>query len=237
MKNTIWLKTYAVQLNLAADWQRYLPYVSPARQQQAVKFLHHADAVRTIFGELLTRAAIVELLRCDNASIQFTAGKYGKPALQDAPNFHFNIAHAGDWVVGAFANVPVGIDVECVGPAEDTLATAVMSATELSHYLPMAEPERSDYFYRIWSLKESFLKATGQGLSDDPATITIKQDAQGRLGFWQDNRRHLCSLQELPFDCRYRAALCLLAEQMPPVQMEYKTMPGVSYVCHCHKCT
>lgn len=225
--NTIWLRVYALQLNLTADWQSYRPYISPDRQLQAVKYLHHADAVRTVFGELLTRAAIVELLGCDNALIQFAVGQYGKPSLQDAPNFHFNIAHAGEWVVGAFANEPVGIDVECAGPTEDDLAKAVMSSAELNHYLSLPEPEQTDYFYRLWTLKESFLKATGQGLSVDPTTLTIKRDEQGQLGCWQKNRRHPCSLRELPCDCRYRAAVCLLAEQMPPVQIEYKTMPWV----------
>lgn len=226
--NNIWLKVFALQLNLTADWRSYLPYISPARQLQAVKFLHHADAVRTVWGELLTRAVIIELLGRDNASIEFTTGMHGKPALRDVPNFHFNIAHAGEWVVGAFANAPVGIDVECVAPVEDDLTIAVMSAAELNHYLSLPESDQTDHFYRLWTLKESFVKATGQGLSVDPTTLTIKPDAQCQLGCWQENGRYPCSLQELPFDCRYRAAICLLAEYMLPVQVECKTMPWMN---------
>ena len=228
MINNIWLRTYALKLNLTTDWRIYLPYVSSSKKQQAVKFIHQADAVRTVWGELLTRAAIVELLGRDNASIQFAAGTYGKPALQDAPNFHFNISHAGEWVVGAFSNCPAGIDVERVVPVDPDLPEAVLSNAELCCYSELPEAMQLDYFYHLWTLKESFLKATGQGLSVEPIVLTIQQDGQNRIECLLDSRRYPASLRELSLDCHYRAAICLLAEEIPPVQIEYKTMPWIN---------
>jgi len=55
---------------------------------------------------------IVEKLKMDNKYIRFNKNQYGKPCLEEYPDFHFNISHSRDYVLCAVDDKPIGIDVE-----------------------------------------------------------------------------------------------------------------------------
>jgi len=61
---------------------------------------------------------------------------YGKPFIRDVP-LYSNISHAGEWVVCAISDYEVGIDIECIKEID----------------------------YDMWTLKESYIKWLGTGLS------------------------------------------------------------------------
>jgi 4'-phosphopantetheinyl transferase len=117
------------------------------------------------------------------ADWRFVSGAHGKPAL--APSFasygfHFNAAHATGLVALAVARAPdVGIDVENIVASRAPLSVASRyfdadEARELES-LPAAEKRRR--FYALWTLKESWLKATGRGLAAGLGNISFSLDA------------------------------------------------------------
>ena len=100
---------------------------------------------------------------------QFAYEPRGKPSLRTGghPAILFNLAHAGELAVFAFAMVPVGIDVEPVRAIPDvlTIARAAFSPSEYAALVDLPEEERLRAFFHCWTGKEAYVKALGEGLS------------------------------------------------------------------------
>ncbi|MCI8483899.1 MAG: 4'-phosphopantetheinyl transferase superfamily protein [Lachnospiraceae bacterium] len=146
-------------------------------------------------GILLDRGLSDYGLREKQAVIQH--GKYGKPYLLNDPQIHFNLSHSGQMVLAVFSQTEVGCDIEWIGEGEEELAQKFFCSEEYDYIKGQPEGvKRSQAFYRIWTLKESFLKASGLGLglSLDAFEIIIDSDGsprvsqkidQGTYEFWE----------------------------------------------------
>jgi 4'-phosphopantetheinyl transferase len=102
-------------------------------------------------------------------SPQFRINAWGKPELDGAgPKLRFNLTHTrGLAACAVTASGDLGIDVEGVDPAVDGLELArqffALQEAALLARVPVAQ--RDVVFCRLWTLKEAFIKAVGQGLS------------------------------------------------------------------------
>ena len=100
------------------------------------------------------------------SEVSISYGTNGKPYLPMEPHIHFNISHSGKIAVAVFADVETGCDVELVQKADLSLAERFFCAWEYGYIVQQdGEEQRGEAFYRLWTLKESFIKATGIGLS------------------------------------------------------------------------
>jgi 4'-phosphopantetheinyl transferase len=99
--------------------------------------------------------------------VRFSENKNKKPLLINQPDLHFNTSHSGDWLVFIFSNFPCGIDIEKIKWDFDFKDVMEYSyhLQEKDYVLKSANPHLS--FYRIWTMKESLLKAEGKGLIDN----------------------------------------------------------------------
>lgn len=146
--------------------ERLLPYISEQRRRKISRFVQAKDADRSLFSELLIRFIVMQKTNMHNSLITFETDAYGKPALAGCPDIHFNLSHSGDWVVCAWdPSSPVGIDIEAVRPIDFGLVNRFFSLQEVSQFSKVPEEDKKAYFYRLWTLKESFLKQIGTGLS------------------------------------------------------------------------
>ena len=97
--------------------------------------------------------------------LHIKTGASGKPYFADS-HLYFNISHSQDWVICAISDVEIGCDIEKVQPANLQIAERFFCPEEYHHIAKQRSTlERNLLFYRYWTLKESFLKATGLGLS------------------------------------------------------------------------
>ncbi|MGM1567741.1 MULTISPECIES: 4'-phosphopantetheinyl transferase family protein [Bacillus cereus group] len=127
-------------------------------------FRKQKDALRSLLGDLLIRSIICEEFNISNSNIHFKFNEFGKPYLYNKPSFHFNISHSGEWVVCAIDHhAPVGIDIEQIKPIDFEIAKCFFSDDEYKHLLLQPTEKQLDYFYTLWTLKESFIKAHGEG--------------------------------------------------------------------------
>jgi len=119
--------------------------------------------------------------------LRFVAGAQGKPNLAPAfesLNLQFNVAHTAGLVALAVSREPVlGVDVEnvVVRTAPLDIANRYFTAAEsegLAALPPEARPAR---FYALWTLKESWLKALGQGLAAGLGNASFALDDRHRL--------------------------------------------------------
>jgi 4'-phosphopantetheinyl transferase len=129
---------------------------------------------------------------------------YGKPYLPDHPDVHFNVSHSGNYVVGAFADKTVGIDIEEIHEIKPSLVKYAFNKREAAIYDSLPESEKLNFFFENWTGKEAFLKHIAKGLSVRPAEIYAKYEKQiNSLNFysWHDIPGYvitLCSALERP---------------------------------------
>lgn len=99
--------------------------------------------------------------------ISFIYGKNGKPSIKEYPDIHFNVSHSGNFAVGAFAGKKTGCDIEKIDKNIDLKISEMFFCPSECEYINSFDDKDSkiDTFYRLWVLKESFIKATGCGLS------------------------------------------------------------------------
>ena len=101
--------------------------------------------------------------------LQYTC--HGKPYYINKQNVQFNISHSHEYVVLAFVLIDkVGIDIEYHENNIDIfqLYREVFSLLEAEEFHKCNSIiKKKDFFYRIWTLKEAFLKGKGKGFLDD----------------------------------------------------------------------
>lgn len=157
-------------------------------------------------------AGILLLRALNDAGLQHTlpeVGEHGKPFFPAYPDFHFNLSHSGTKVICAVADRSVGCDVEKVTAAKERLAERFFSADEYAALLSQPAGEaRCIFFYRLWTLKESFIKTTGHGLSLPLNAFTV-HIGQDDIQLAQDVDSASFGLYEFDIDSDYRFACCI----------------------------
>lgn len=193
------LKVYGLKIGKALNYERMnklMLYVSEERRVRVLKFLRIEDKQRCLLGDILTRYAICRCLEVKNEQLIFQYSEYGKPFLAEPGGIDFNVSHSGDWVVCAISDNPVGIDVETIKPIDFSIARRFFSKNEYYSLMSTDEHMRLRYFYMLWTLKESYIKAIGKGLSIplDSFSINISSEINAAIddkpvnySFWLPN--------------------------------------------------
>lgn len=91
----------------------------------------------------------------------FYKNEYGKPYIVDC-DWYFNISHCDDLMVCIFATSEVGIDVEKIREYNPLLENKIFSIEEQKTIKGSREE-----FWKLWTIKESFLKYQGTGIIDE----------------------------------------------------------------------
>ena len=94
--------------------------------------------------------------------LTFTYGSNEKPYLKDGRAF-FNISHSGNYVICSISKSEIGCDVQTVGKYNPRIAERFFTENE-KLFLEKSENQPHD-FTKLWTLKESVLKKTGDGIT------------------------------------------------------------------------
>lgn len=137
--------------------------VSPERYEKMQRYHFEVDKIRSLFAEILLRYGLKIHFGMEGDVIQFETNEYGKPRLKGCEGIHFNVSHSGDWVICAISSEQVGVDVEQVKEKNLDIAERFYAEEEYQTLLQYEHP--SELFYRYWTLKESYVKAEGKGMS------------------------------------------------------------------------
>ncbi len=133
------------------------------RIKQVNSFRNHWDQARCCYAEILIMYYLLSIKGIDNYEIE--KNYYGKPFLKNIPDCFYNISHSGSWVVAVFDNQEVGIDVEEIKEIDLNIARNYFHPKEYQAIYKAKENKRRELFYEFWTLKESYLKYLGYGLS------------------------------------------------------------------------
>ena len=162
-------------------------YLSPQERQQASRFYAEADRQRALVSRGVLRLLLGGYTGVRPESICLGAGKNGKPLLhlpKEDSGLFFNASHSDDVLLFAFSrSFHVGVDVERVRPMDDvhSLAGQFFHPLERVWFCSMPRHERLAAFFALWTRKEAYVKATGEGLSCALDSFSvIGEGARGR---------------------------------------------------------
>jgi 4'-phosphopantetheinyl transferase len=143
-----------------------LAMLSEEERARAWRFRSHVHREQYVTAHLFLRRKLGEYCSLPPEQLVFEAGLYGKPHLRGLP-LHFNLSHSGHLVMLAISSTDVGADVEQVAARPDLLAIAdrFFAPGEGAALRALPVSGQVAGFYRLWTLKESFMKATGEGFS------------------------------------------------------------------------
>lgn len=99
----------------------------------------------------------------DTTKLRFGNGKHGKPYLIGS-ELKFNISHSNAYVACAVGDGEMGIDVEKTSKAELPEIYNFFAPSEIEMINALPQDIQADMFYKIWTLKESYVKKSGDGL-------------------------------------------------------------------------
>lgn len=144
-----------------------LQLLTEAEQQRARRYHAAADYYRFIVGRAALRRLLGAYVGQPPVALSFIPGPNHKPLLATVPHLHYNVAHAGNWVLIAIAPVEIGVDIEKIDadfPFQGVLADS-FSLPEQAFI--RQHPAPATAFYQLWTRKEAFVKATAQGIEAD----------------------------------------------------------------------
>ncbi|GIC78469.1 4'-phosphopantetheinyl transferase superfamily protein [Moritella sp. F3] len=169
--------------------QAYSQLLSPAETTKQQRFRFEKDR----HSALITRAFIRDLLShyadVRPADWQFAKGEKNKPEIVNPPlPLRFNISHTDNLIICAvMLHDDIGCDVENTQRSSDVLSIAKYSFSDIEVDDLLAQPiaQQASRFFDYWTLKESYIKAWGLGLS-----IPLKDFSFTLPGFHQPEHLH-----------------------------------------------
>ncbi len=210
-------EVYALRVPGTLDRQLFeelLGQIGPDKRERLLTLVKEADQLRGLFGDLLLRSVIMGKTGLANNDISFAVNRYGKPYLKGWQGLHFNLSHSGTWAVAAVDTRPVGVDVQRVETVDLDIAQHYFSDDEYRDLL--TQPDKVSYFFDLWTLKESYMKIVGMGLSMPLDSFSIRPGEDNR--FCVSTRDEVIEdihFSQYHIDKDYKLALCATHDQLP----------------------
>jgi len=161
------LEIWPIDLSLYAGFESTLINLLDASEKERAyrfKFDHHRS--NFILSHALLRCLISHYLNLSAKDISFCQGLFGKPFLPNKA-LHFNMSHSHQMALYAFySEGEIGADVEYISPTllAKNLPLAILSQKEQEQIILLPASKQKETFYKIWTRKEAYFKATGFGL-------------------------------------------------------------------------
>lgn len=195
-----------------------LSHATAEKRNKVERYQKKENAYSSLFAEFLIRYAFIRDYHLTNKNIQYKYNDYGKPELAGADNLHFNISHSGHWIVAAVDSSPVGIDIERIAPIDSSQFKNHFSTEEYTSLLQKTDADRLPFFYELWTLKESYIKQHGAGLSLPlhSFTVQISNDDQVAL-ILSDTQQAALYFKRYEIDTHYKMAVCALNNSFSPI--------------------
>lgn len=120
---------------------------------------------RKLLGEMLAYKGLHKSFALKHEEIVFEYGSKGKPMLKNSSGRFFNITHSGDWVLCGVSDSEIGVDIELLKKAKMNVADRFFTPNEVAKLNSLNDEAQDNYFFLLWTVKESYLKYLGTGLT------------------------------------------------------------------------
>lgn len=182
----------------------------PERREK-VKKCRNAEKQRQSLGAGLL---LQKVLQKHGIAVQdISRNSYGKP---EVPGLCFNLSHSKDLVICAVSTMDVGCDVEYVRQAPKKVAERYFGETEKA-FLKDGQSEYDERFFRLWTIKESYMKMTGEGMRLPLSDFEVLFEQGVRIVRNQEIQP--CFVHEF-YVPGYRIAVCAKEEEISDIIWE-----------------
>lgn len=162
-------------LNQPAKWD----FLCADRKIKIGAHRRENDKLRALGAGLLLEYGL-RRVGLEQGKLRFSHKSNGKPELEtgtgEQTRLHFNLSHSGNYAAAVFSDRPVGIDIEVLRTGRQKIAGRFFSEQEKQY---LNEHWDDGSFTKIWTRKESYLKATGEGLSAALCSFSVLDDKVG----------------------------------------------------------
>ncbi|MEH1837037.1 MAG: 4'-phosphopantetheinyl transferase HetI [Nostoc sp.] len=166
--------------------------LSSDEMARAERFYFQEHRQRFIAGRGILRTILGCYLGIESSQVQFNYQHRGKPVLADTfadSGLAFNLSHSqGLGLCAVNCTRQIGIDLEYIRPMSvEALAKRFFLPREYEMLRSLSLNQQQKVFFRYWTCKEAYLKATGDGLAQleqvevsltptEPAKLQITED-------------------------------------------------------------
>lgn len=149
---------------------------SSYRKEKVDKLVFKKDKILSLCVDYLLRYALNEIgIEYNNIEIDFE--KNNKPILKNIEGVYFNLSHSKEIAICAISNNEIGCDVQKKIGNNLEIANRFFCKEEIDLInKSKTVKQKEDMFYRLWTLKESYMKALGLGLNIGLSQFQIQFD-------------------------------------------------------------
>lgn len=150
--------------------------VSKERIERSKKFRFEIDRRRSLGAEALLNHVLRDNFPQISCPVTLLTDEYEKPFLKTEENMDavsFNLSHSGNYALCAVGEHSIGCDIELRKENNAGVARRFFTRKECEHIADV------DSFFTYWTLKESFVKAVGRGLSMPMNSFEVQMGEQG----------------------------------------------------------
>ena len=182
--------------------------LSEERKQKIMRQRRLLGRKQRLGAGLLLKQA---LFFCGVAEGEINIAEHGKPEMN---HICFNLSHSQDLVVCAVSTKPVGVDIEKIACAPEKIAKRFFTPREVEYI------NSEEDFYRLWTMKESYIKMTGEGMHLPLEQFEIRIEEPIKI--YRGNKRCDCFIKEYQIP-GYKLTVCAEEEEFSS-QVEYVSM-------------
>lgn len=194
--------------------ERFSLLLNTEEKARAARFRFDRDQTCYILTRGVLRHLLGGYLQLPADELSFEVGEHGKPALSGA-KLEFNVSHSGSYsLLGFCRGRRVGVDVEEIRPRKsvDLVAEHHFADGELAGVLEAEGDERLTRFYRCWTRKEAYMKATGMGLAVGLKSFEVSVGEEAKLVWTERGDADAWQLSDVEVADGYAGATCVAGD-------------------------
>lgn len=199
---------------------KYAALLNTVERRQQHRFYFERDRHRYLMTRAMVRTVLTKYAPIAPEQWEFRTNPYGRPEVAnehaEARQITFNLSHThGLIVLGVTLNRAIGVDVENVHEqrAAVEIADRFFAPDEVAALRALSEKQQEQRFFEYWTLKESYIKARGMGLSIPLDRFAFDLEDRTRIGLTIDpslgDRAERWSFWQLEPKPQYRVAVCV----------------------------
>lgn len=154
-------------------WDRHADYLPQQEKDKVLSYKFDKDRILSLVSKVMLRTLLSTHFPAKNTiDWCFSANRFGKPFIDgsdDERRLQFNLSHTDGMVACALSvDNEIGVDVEVINKKESLfdIEQTVFTAREVTSLHSYTHGEdRFRHFFRLWTLKEAYIKYIGGGLS------------------------------------------------------------------------
>ena len=118
------------------------------------KYYSYKDILRSFVGEMLLIKGLNDFYNIDYNDVNIVLNDFGKPYIENN-NIYYNISHSNDYVIVAFSNNEIGVDIQYI--YGDLNTKKIFCNDDEIKYIG----NDINKLFDVYTFKESYIKMLG----------------------------------------------------------------------------